>query len=123
MTRTLESDLPRRPGCGALARRLVEQNFGELLAHSKLADLNLVVSELVNNAYVHGSGRIRLKVRHETGRMRIEVMDDGHNASVKIRRLGARDGGHGLRVVDHLCTAWGAFEGSTHVWAELALPS
>jgi anti-sigma regulatory factor (Ser/Thr protein kinase) len=116
---SLEAELPRQRSCGALARRLIEQQYGKTLDRSTLADLNLVASELVNNAFVHGEGRIRLRLEQTDERLRIEVMDEGENAAIKIRRLGVREGGHGLRLVDHLCAAWGAFEGSTHVWADL----
>lgn len=119
MTGSLEVELPRKRACGGLARRLLEQQFGHTLDRSTLADLKLVTSELVNNAFVHGKGRIRLRLDASQERVRIEVMDEGENAAIKIRRLGVRGGGHGLRLVDHLCAAWGAFEGSTHVWAEL----
>lgn len=86
-----------------------------------LDDLKLVVSELVDNAYVHGKGRIRLKLGRSGDHILVEVMDEGHDAVVKIRQLGGRGGGHGLRLVDHLCPRWGAFVESTHVWAELPL--
>ncbi|HEY2653884.1 MAG TPA: hypothetical protein VGI50_18320 [Solirubrobacteraceae bacterium] len=29
--------------------------------------------------------------------------------------------GRNLRIVDQLATTWGAFEGTTHVWAELPM--
>jgi hypothetical protein len=48
-------------------------------------------------------------------------MDEGRDATIKIRRLGVRGGGHGLRLVDHLCLAWGALPGTTHVWCEMSL--
>jgi hypothetical protein len=54
--------------------------------------------------------------------VRIDVLDDGEEARIAFRRLGAHGGGHGLRLVDHLCSAWGSFQGRTHVWAELPVP-
>jgi anti-sigma regulatory factor (Ser/Thr protein kinase) len=83
--------------------------------------LKLIVSELVDNAYMHGRGQIRLRLQRQPQCVRIDVMDEGENAAVKIRKLGVRGGGHGLRLVDHLCAAWGSFAGSTHVWCELDL--
>lgn len=100
---------------------MVDRQYGQELDRRTLADLKLVVSELVNNAYIHGKGRIHLKVRCRENSMRVEVMDEGWDAVVKIRELGGRSGGHGLRLVDHLCPRWGAFAGSTHVWADLPL--
>ena len=100
---------------------MVEQEFGRALDQATLQDLKLVVSELVDNAFVHGQGTIHLRVEQRADTMLIEVMDEGQGASVKIRKLGVRGGGHGLRLVDHLCSAWGSLAGFTHVWAELAL--
>lgn len=121
MTEAAETELPRAPICATLARRLAERQYGQLVERRVLDDLKLVVSELVDNAYVHGKGRIRLKLGRHAESIRIEVMDEGHDAAVGIRALGGRSGGHGLRLVDHLCPRWGAFAGSTHVWAELPL--
>ena len=117
----MEADLPRERSCAAIARRLVDQHLGAALEASTLDDLKLVVSELVDNAYIHGVGQVSIKLTPGPGRVRIEVLDEGQGATVKIRALGATSGGHGLRLVDHLCSEWGAFEGSTHVWAELPL--
>jgi anti-sigma regulatory factor (Ser/Thr protein kinase) len=117
----IEAELPRERICTALARRLVEEHYQGELGAPALQDLKLVVSELVDNAYVHGRGRIRLRLQQQPRCLRVEVMDEGQNAAVKIRKLGVRGGGHGLRLVDHLCAAWGSFAGSTHVWCEMAL--
>ncbi|HLY49777.1 MAG TPA: ATP-binding protein [Solirubrobacteraceae bacterium] len=121
MTQPLEVELPRERICTALARRLVEQQFGHALDPAMLQDLKLVVSELVDNAYVHGEGRIQVRLEQRAETMLIEVMDEGEGASVKIRKLGVRGGGHGLRLVDHLCSTWGSRAGATHVWAEMAV--
>jgi anti-sigma regulatory factor (Ser/Thr protein kinase) len=120
VTEAVEAELPRQPTCGAVARRIVEGQYGARLDSGTLDDLKLVVSELATNAYVHGVGRIRLKLDANEDRVRVAVMDEGEGAAIKIRQVGA-SGGNGLRLVDHLCSRWGAYEGSTHVWAELAL--
>ena len=121
MPSVIESDLPRERSCAALARRLVDEHFADELDVRTLDDLKLVVSELVDNAYIHGVGQIRIKLTPCLGQVRVEVLDEGEGAAIQIRALGATGGGHGLRLVDHLCSEWGAFEGSTHVWAELVL--
>jgi len=114
-------ELPRTRSCAAVARRAVEQQYATELDAETLDDLKLVVSELVDNAYVHGEGEIWMRLEQSEQRVRVEVLDEGRNAAIKIRALGAAGGGHGLRLVDHLCPDWGAFEGSTHVWAELPI--
>lgn len=107
--------LPRQPTCAALARRLVESHLISADAET-VASVKTVVSELVTNAFVHGDGAIELRVALRRGRVRIEVRDDGQNASVRSH------GGelfHGLDIVDALSLAWGTRAGSTRVWAEL----
>ncbi|HLY50875.1 MAG TPA: ATP-binding protein [Solirubrobacteraceae bacterium] len=121
MPSLIDVDLPRQRTCAAIARRLVDEHFADELDAGTLDDLKLVVSELVDNAYLHGVGQIRMKLTPQAGQVRVEVLDEGEGAAIKIRALGATGGGHGLRLVDHLCSEWGAFEGSTHVWAELSL--
>ena len=54
----------------------------------------LVVSELVDNAYIHGAGQMRIKVAPHPGWVRVEVLDEGEGAAIKIRALGASGGGH-----------------------------
>jgi anti-sigma regulatory factor (Ser/Thr protein kinase) len=117
----IESDLPRERSCAAIARRLLDEHFADDLDTRTLDDLKLVVSELVDNAYIHGVGQIRIRITPHPGQVTVEVLDEGEGAAIEIRALGATGGGHGLRLVDHLCSDWGAFEGSTHVWAELLL--
>jgi anti-sigma regulatory factor (Ser/Thr protein kinase) len=120
VTEAVETELPRQPTCCALARRLVEREYGARLDSGTLGDVKLVVSELASNAYLHGTGRIRLRLDADEQRVRVAIMDEGENAVIQITQLGS-SGGYGLRVVDQLCSEWGAYEGSTHVWAELLI--
>ncbi len=115
-------ELPRRLEAGALARRHLDAHFGDALPEDTLCRAITVVSELVNNAVLHGHGRIELVVEVERGVLHVEVVDDGTGQAPAIREQG-RDtvGGWGLRLVDDLSVRWGAFEGTTHVWAEIAL--
>jgi anti-sigma regulatory factor (Ser/Thr protein kinase) len=121
LTEPLEVDLPRERRCAALARRFVEERFATQLDGRTIEDLKLVVSELVDNAYVHGQGQIQLRLHRLADGIRIEVLDDGRDAKIEFRKLGAHGGGHGLRLVDHLCSAWGSLQGRTHVWAEMPI--
>jgi anti-sigma regulatory factor (Ser/Thr protein kinase) len=117
-----EIALPRDRGCGALARRFAEERLRDGLDPEAMDDVRLVVSELVDNAYLHGRGEIRLIVERRPDRVRIEVVDEGRGAAVRIRERGPEQlGGHGLKLVDALAADWGAFEGTTHVWAELEI--
>jgi two-component sensor histidine kinase len=110
----LRERLPREVRCGALARRLVETHLDALPA--EVDDAKMVVSELVNNALVHGAGTIELRVSKRGGRVRIEVRDEGRDASVRSA-LGDRP--RGLDIVEALSLSWGVRAGTTQVWAEL----
>jgi serine/threonine-protein kinase RsbW len=83
----------------------------------------LVVSELVTNAFLHGRGNIELRLRvQRPQRLVVEVVDEGRDAALEVREHDPQaDGGWGLQIVDELALRWGAFEGTTHVWAELPL--
>lgn len=112
--------LPRTPECGARARRVLERELGASLDPLVLDDARMVLSELVNNAYLHGTGGIEMRLGLADGRLRLEVVDEGQGAAVAVRQEGNTGGGHGLEIVRTTACEWGAFEGTTHVWAELA---
>ncbi|MGI8863882.1 MAG: ATP-binding protein [Solirubrobacteraceae bacterium] len=119
MTETIRSSLPRDPSCGSVARELLQDHLQGQLDPAVLADAQTVISELVNNAYVHGTGEVELRFQVLEDRLRVEVVDEGQGAAIHVRERGSHDGGHGLHIVQTLPSSWGAFEGTTHVWAEL----
>jgi serine/threonine-protein kinase RsbW len=82
----------------------------------------LLATELVNNAVLHGCGdKVRLTVHAAAGRLRVEVEDDGNGFDPAQRTERDDPGGWGLAIVEELASDWGMYEGSTHVWFELAL--
>jgi anti-sigma regulatory factor (Ser/Thr protein kinase) len=89
-------------------------------------DLELIVSELVSNAQVHGTGEVRVQLSVIDDALRLQVGDDG-GASVPQLRL-ASDvggvGGWGLRMVDELSDTWGIDPQvpGTLVWVLKSLP-
>lgn len=97
----------------------MEDNLSKNVPQPALYDIKLVVSELVDNAFLHGCGQIMLRAAPIDDRIRIEVIDEGQGAAIKIREDGPELGGWGLRVVDGVAAAWGAYEGTTHVWADV----
>jgi two-component sensor histidine kinase len=113
--------LPSGPSAAGSARARIAP-LGVELAGDVLADLGLVVSELVTNAVRYGPGgdiEVRLQV---TGPRSVsgEVVDGGDPSRPPAPREGrGATGGWGLRLVDVLATRWGVREGSTHVWFEL----
>ena len=116
-----EVELPRNRSCALTARRWLEQRIPRSVPGQTRDDLKLVATELVENALVHGKGRIFLRLHTRPDSVRVEVTDEGENAAIKIQTRGPKIGGWGLVLVDRLAERWGAFEGTTHVWAELPL--
>ena len=111
----VRAGLPRDASCGMVASRLVEEHLGAATA-AEVEALKVVVSELANNAFLHGKGKIELRASSRRGRARIEVVDEGDAADF---RAGRREAGHGLEIVRSLSLAWGVRGPATHVWAEL----
>lgn len=119
MSERISMKLDREPGCGAAARALLDERLAGMVDPVVLADAKLVATELVTNAYQHGTGAIELWVRLLDDRLRLEVVDEGQGASIHVREASVSGGGRGLRIVQTLSSGWGVFEGTTHVWAEL----
>jgi hypothetical protein len=86
-----------------------------------MATAELLASELVTNAVMHGRGRITLSARSDDKRLLVGVEDEG--AGFKLTSAPpapGTEGGWGLCLVDSESSRWGAYEGNTHVWFELA---
>ncbi|HKN96474.1 MAG TPA: ATP-binding protein [Pseudonocardiaceae bacterium] len=91
-----------------------------------VADLQLVATELVTNAYLHGQPPVRFRLFHPptNGVLRVEVTDCGP-AMPELRHPDPRTpNGRGLLLVQACSVRWGVVigapdEGKT-VWAELA---
>ncbi|WP_405820813.1 ATP-binding protein [Streptomyces sp. NBC_00838] len=100
---------------------------GALLAEGGIGQdvvetVQLLVSEIVTNAVVHGcADRVRFSVSYDrSGRddVLIEV-DDGHPARIKVRSPGSDDEtGRGMFLVDALARAWGRH--GTRTWCTVA---
>jgi anti-sigma regulatory factor (Ser/Thr protein kinase) len=111
--------LPRSFEAAGLARSAIAPLTAPLDAERR-ADFNLLVSELVNNAVVHGSGRIELQVEHRGDAVWAQVSDEGPGFDAALDAVKhPRSGGWGLHLLDALADRWGLAEGSTRVWFEL----
>ena len=102
----------------------MRKHYAEL--GSVLPKLELVVTELVTNALVHGTGRIELRLRKQDDGVRGEVTDQGGGFEPVLIGMpdlttadGRRTGGLGLPLVASLCDHWGVYDGSSHVWFEM----
>lgn len=97
----------------ALARRLE----GHCTA-AAMTDLELVLSELVTNAVMHGRGAVEVLLEPlRGGRVRGHVTDQG-DGTVALRPRADDTGGMGLRLVDAVAR-WGVQAPPTRVWFEL----
>jgi anti-sigma regulatory factor (Ser/Thr protein kinase) len=114
-----EIELPRASDAGSRARAFIARRFAGQIGARALDDVKLVTTELVNNAVVHGEGRIMLRAGLADDALRVEVIDEGSGNAPRIREEADGPGGRGLRIVDALAVRWGTFEGTTHVWADL----
>lgn len=102
------------------ARRLTTATL-QALPEGLASDAELVVTELVTNAVLHGHPPISLRVKGRRDRVRIEVVDAGHAMPLRAQKNTENMTGRGLAVVDSLASAWGvepATDGKL-VWAEL----
>jgi anti-sigma regulatory factor (Ser/Thr protein kinase) len=113
----VDQELTRSPASAGIARQLVNEHTA-MLRPQQREDAALLVSELVNNALLHGIGAIRLRIDVEPDGVRVEVSDQGNVAVAPNPTPGAH-GGWGLRIVDQLADEWGVLDGSTRVWFRL----
>ena len=112
--------LPRSPDSIGDARRLVDAHTSSF-GPQQQADAALMVSELVTNALVHGTGTIGLRIDLEPDALRVEVSDQGEILLPPSPTPGAH-GGWGLRIIEELADDWGVKDGSTKVWFRLDRP-
>ncbi len=116
--------LASAPASPALARRFVCGAAGRACIPRRVVEvLELLTSELVTNAVVHGGPPIELELSIDPGAIRVAVRD-GSDEPARPRAVGvAEAGGRGLALVDMLARRWraepdGCGPGKT-VWFEL----
>jgi len=111
--------LPRSVEASGRARQLLTAWVGGELEPEQLDRAKLVVSELINNAVLHGEGSIEFQVDLDEHRLQIEVIDEGGGFEHEMREVPFEElSGRGLAIVEAVTSRWGIHEGTTHVWAE-----
>jgi two-component sensor histidine kinase len=88
-----------------------------------VADLGLLVSELVTNSVVHGgtASWVRVEVLLDEN-IRVEVIDSGEGFAFRPRHAAEAPGGFGLYLVQRISESWGMSVGAaTRVWFSLPL--
>lgn len=117
-TETFES----APPASAAARRLAER-LGDAVDEETMANLRLLVSELVTNSVEHVAGGepIVLTVALEDGTVHVEVSDRGPGFQYRPREAGdPQDSGWGLHFVERLSGRWGSdAQDGSRVWFEM----
>ncbi len=112
---TLGEEPDAVPRARHLARAAVSRTHPALAA-----DTELVVSELVTNASLHGRPPITVRILVD-GRVRVEVEDAGRSAPLVLADNPEAMTGRGLSMVASVSRVWGvdARGGGKVVWAEL----
>jgi anti-sigma regulatory factor (Ser/Thr protein kinase) len=101
---------PEAVQVGRARERVRKALFGWGLGeHAGLAEL--IVTELVTNAIVHGEGQIEVRLSWACGDLWAEVHDDGRGRPVRQRPSAADECGRGLEVIDGLVELYGGARG------------
>lgn len=104
------------------ARERVIELAEPFVAASRIADLRLVISEVITNAVRHGgSGDMLVAVTPKQGYLCVQVTDTGDGFAPRPRAFEPDDdGGFGLFLVERLTRRWGLTreDSNTRVWFE-----
>lgn len=120
-------ELPTGTDAPATARRFVTEHAADLPTRVRY-DAQLLVSEIVTNAVVHGRPTITLRVSIDPPGIGVAVHDTGESlpGAPPDGVDPAAPSGRGLLIVQALATAWGITpsdpEPGKTVWFRLALP-
>jgi serine phosphatase RsbU (regulator of sigma subunit)/anti-sigma regulatory factor (Ser/Thr protein kinase) len=103
-----------------VARRAVRAAAAEMPADVG-SRAELVVTELVTNALLHGGGRARVTVVPIEGGLRLEVRDDNRRELLTVAPSAEGMTGRGVALVGRLATAWGVepTDDGKIVWAHI----
>jgi anti-sigma regulatory factor (Ser/Thr protein kinase) len=108
------------------ARRAVREEFRDALPNPRLADVELLVSELATNSVRHAgcdeSDELAMEADVGHDRVRVRLSDSGHGfeASTPQPPATGSAGGYGLVLLDRLSDRWGVQQGNGFsVWFEV----
>jgi anti-sigma regulatory factor (Ser/Thr protein kinase) len=106
------------------ARRIVAGFVGASASETLRFALQLVVSELVKNAVLYGSGEepIRLEVAVHRDWIELRVTNDGDGIVMSELRSHRENGGRGLEIVDALTWGWTIDSGPVETAVSVRLP-
>jgi anti-sigma regulatory factor (Ser/Thr protein kinase) len=121
----IEAGVPGGPDAPRRARSLVRDQLAGRLPRRQLADVALLVTELVANGVRHGGaadgGELQVRLQGRPATLRVEVADPGPRRPLAPRRPDLDGGGGlGLQIVERVASRWGVGDGpSTSVWFEV----
>ena len=122
----MDVDLTGGPAAAAQARRLVERELDGRVSAEVVADVALLVTELIANGVVHGGARggsfLHLMLEGQRRGLHVEVVNpNGAHGEPALRKADMSGGGGiGLNLVATLATRWGVKSmPRTTVWFEL----
>lgn len=118
------TDVSPHPASVGAARRFVLRTLSDWRLDELADDAQLLVSELVTNAIVHGEGSCHLRLALRGDTLRLEVVDGGAGSPEPRRDTWRAEHGRGLHLVNAIATAWGmepVVDDGKRVWADLTL--
>jgi GAF domain-containing protein len=103
------------------ARRFAVSALTDVGRLELVAEAELVVSELVTNALLHGLPPVVVRIAAHGPGVRIEVADGSRSAPVRARPGSDAMTGRGMGLVDSVSARWGValLPGGKSVWCEL----
>jgi anti-sigma regulatory factor (Ser/Thr protein kinase) len=90
----------------AQARRLVTQAC-DSWPTTRIEDAQLLVTELVANAVLHGQGDVLVRIAARPDLLHVSVADDHPGTPVMANPSLRDEHGRGLRIIDALAHSWG----------------
>jgi DNA-binding NarL/FixJ family response regulator len=115
-------DLGPQPADVPAARRFLAEHCLRWGCGDLLSDAQIVVTELVTNAFLHAGTRCELRAGLGARALRLQVTDYGPGMPDPQVAGDGAENGRGLLLVSALCVAWGVEalpDGGKVVWAEL----
>jgi anti-sigma regulatory factor (Ser/Thr protein kinase) len=114
--------VPPEPHSVPRARERVIALAEPFVSDARIADLRLVISEVITNAVRHGGeGDMLVAVTPKQGYLCVQVTDTGDGFAPRPRAFEPDDdGGFGLFLVERLTRRWGLTRenSNTRVWFE-----
>lgn len=102
-----------------VARRTLRTLLGGWRLSSLVEPVVLATSELVTNAFRHGTPPIRLTVRRSANRVTVGVQDSSPNVPATVRADPDDEGGRGMVIIQRVASETGTRpeEAGKVVWA------